>query len=514
MSEPKPDTLLNPTSSSSSSRNLPDFKKSVKLKYVKLGYHYLITHGMYLFLSPLLVLIAAQLSTFSLQDLYDLWEHLQFNLISVIICSTLLVFLCTLYFLTRPRPVYLVNFSCYKPEEARKCTKKIFMDQSRMTGTFTPENLDFQRKILERSGLGDSTYLPEAVLNIPPNPSMKEARKEAELVMFGAIDELLAKTSVKPKDIGILVVNCSLFNPTPSLSAMVVNHYKLRGNIISYNLGGMGCSAGLLSIDLAKDLLQVHPNSYALVISMENITLNWYFGNDRSKLVSNCLFRMGGAAILLSNKRSDRRRSKYQLVHTVRTHKGADDKCFACVTQEEDSTGKIGVSLSKELMAVAGDALKTNITTLGPLVLPMSEQLLFFATLIGKKVLKMKIKPYIPDFKLAFEHFCIHAGGRAVLDELEKNLQLSDWHMEPSRMTLYQFGNTSSSSLWYELAYSEAKGRMKKGDRTWQIAFGSGFKCNSAVWKSLRTIDPAKEKSPWMDEINQFPVEVPKVSTI
>ncbi|GMY20618.1 3-ketoacyl-CoA synthase 11 [Fagus crenata] len=191
------------------------------------------------------------------------------------------------------------------------------MDQSRLTGTFTKENLEFQRKILERSGLGDSTYLPEAVLNIPPNPSMVEARKEAEAVMFGAVDELFAKTAVKPKDIGILVVNCSLFNPTPSLSAMVINHYKLQGNIVSYNLGGMGCSAGLLSIALAKDLLQVHPNSYALVISMENITLNWYFGNDRSKLVSNCLFRIGGAAILLSNKGSDRRRSKYQLVHTV-----------------------------------------------------------------------------------------------------------------------------------------------------------------------------------------------------
>ncbi|XP_041003716.1 3-ketoacyl-CoA synthase 11 [Juglans microcarpa x Juglans regia] len=511
MTEAKPDTPLIPTSSS---RNLPDFKKSIKLKYVKLGYHYLITHAMYLFLSPLVVGMAVQLSTFSLHDLYDLWEHLQYNLISVIICSTLLVFLSTVYFLTRPRAVYLVNFSCYKPEEPRKCTKKIFMDQSQMTGTFTDENLQFQRKILERSGLGDSTYLPEAVLNIPPNPSMKEARKEAETVMFGAIDELFAKTAVKPKDIGILIVNCSLFNPTPSLSAMVVNHYKLRGNIVSYNLGGMGCSAGLLSISLANELLQVYPNSYALVISMENITLNWYFGNDRSKLVSNCLFRMGGAAILLSNRSSDRRRSKYQLVNTVRTHKGADDKCFGCVTQEEDSTGKVGVTLSKDLMAVAGDALKTNITTLGPLVLPMSEQLLFFATLVGKKLLKMKVKPYIPDFKLAFEHFCIHAGGRAVLDELEKNLQLSDWHMEPSRMTLYRFGNTSSSSLWYELAYTEAKGRMKKGDRTWQIAFGSGFKCNSAVWRALRTINPAKEKNPWMDEIHKFPVDVPKVSTI
>ncbi|KAJ4843357.1 3-ketoacyl-CoA synthase 11 [Turnera subulata] len=498
----------------SSSRKLPDFKQSVKLKYVKLGYHYLITHGMYLFLSPLVVIVAAQLSTFSPQDLHDLWAHLKFNLISVILCSTLLVFLLTLYFLTRPRPVYLVNFACYKPDDSRKCTRQIFMERSGLTGTFTEGSLEFQRKILERSGLGESTYLPEAVLRVPPNPCMAEARKEAETVMFGAIDQLFEKTAVKPKDIGILIVNCSLFNPTPSLSAMIINHYKLRGNIISFNLGGMGCSAGLISIDLAKDLLQVHPNSYALVISMENITLNWYFGNDKSMLLSNCLFRMGGAAILLSNKRSDRWRSKYQLVHTVRTNKGADDKCFSCVTQREDSAGKIGVSLSKDLMGVAGDALKTNITTLGPLVLPMSEQLLFFATLVAKKFLKMKVKPYIPDFKLAFEHFCIHAGGRAVLDELEKNLQLSDWHMEPSRMTLFRFGNTSSSSLWYELAYTEGKGRVKRGDRTWQIAFGSGFKCNSAVWKALRTINPAKEKNPWMDEIDQFPVDVPKVATI
>ncbi|KAJ8637668.1 hypothetical protein MRB53_011935 [Persea americana] len=511
MTEPKPEAPLQPNSPS---RKLPDFKQSIKLKYVKLGYHYLITHGMYLFLLPLFILIAAQLSTFSIQDLHDLWDQLRYNLISVILCSTLLVFLSTLYFLTRPRPVYLVDFACYKPDDARKCTRQIFMERSGLTGSFTEENLEFQRKILERSGLGESTYLPEAVLRVPPNPCMAEARKEAETVMFGAIDQLFAKTALNPKDIGVLVVNCSLFNPTPSLSAMVINHYKLRGNIISYNLGGMGCSAGLISIDLAKDLLQVHPNSYALVISMENITLNWYFGNNRSMLVSNCLFRMGGAAILLSNKNSDRRRSKYSLIHTVRTHKGSDDKCFGCVSQEEDNTGRIGVSLSKDLMAVAGDALKTNITTLGPLVLPMSEQLLFFATLVGRRLFKMKIKPYIPDFKLAFEHFCIHAGGRAVLDELEKNLQLSDWHMEPSRMTLYRFGNTSSSSLWYELAYSEAKGRMKKGDRTWQIAFGSGFKCNSAVWKALRTINPANEKNPWMDEIDHFPVRVPKVSTI
>lgn len=258
---------------------------------------------------------------------------------------------------------------------------------------------------------------------------------------------------------------------------------------------------------------QVNPKSYALVASMESLTQNCYFGNYKPMLVTNCLFRLGGAAILLSNKSSDRRRSKYQLVHTVRTHMGADDKSYACVFQREDQEKIVGVALSKDLMAVAGEALKTNITTLGPLVLPVSEQLLFIGTLLARKVLKMmKIKPYIPDFKLAFEHFCIHAGGKSVLDEIQKNLDLTDWDMEPSRMTLYRFGNTSSSSLWYELAYSEAKGRIKKGDRTWQIGFGSGFKCNSAVWRALRNIDPAKEqKNPWTNEIHDFPVELPTV---
>jgi 3-ketoacyl-CoA synthase len=49
-------------------------------------------------------------------------------------------------------------------------------------------------------------------------------------------------------------------------------------------------------------LPQVFPNSTALVVSTENITQNWYFGNDKSMLIPNCLFRLGGAALVLSNK--------------------------------------------------------------------------------------------------------------------------------------------------------------------------------------------------------------------
>ncbi|MBA0614212.1 hypothetical protein Godav_014533 [Gossypium davidsonii] len=486
---------------------LPDFLQSVNLKYVKLGYHYLISHLLTLCLIPLMSVIVVEASRLSLDDVHQLWLQLQYNLVSFIVFSVVLVFGSTVYIMTRPRSVYLLDYSCYLPPSHLKVKYQQFMEHSKLTGDFDESSLEFQRKILERSGLGEETCVPEAMHYLPPRPSMAAAREEAEQVMFGALDKLFANTNVKPRDIGILVVNCSLFNPTPSLSAMIINKYKLRGNIRSFNLGGMGCSAGVIAIDLAKDMLQVHRNSYAVVVSTENITQNWYFGNKKSMLIPNCLFRVGGAAVLLSNRSVDRRRSKYKLVHVVRTHCGANDKAFKCVYQEQDDNGKTGVSLSKDLMAIAGGALKTNITTMGPLVLPISEQILFFVTLVAKKLFNAKIKPYIPDFKLAFDHFCIHAGGRAVIDELEKNLQLLPVHAEASRMTLHRFGNTSSSSIWYELAYTEAKGRMRKGNRVWQIAFGSGFKCNSAVWVALRNVKPSPN-NPWEDCIHRYPVQL------
>ena len=47
---------------------------------------------------------------------------------------------------------------------------------------------------------------------------------------------------------------------------------------------------------------------------------------------------------------------------------------------------QVGVLLSKQLMAIAGHALKANITTLAPLVLPVSEMVIFVAVLFARKV--------------------------------------------------------------------------------------------------------------------------------
>lgn len=134
---------------------------------------------------------------------------------------------------------------------------------------------------------------------------MSASRTEFEQIAFSAVKDLLNKTGVQPRQIGIVITNSSLFNTTPSLSATIMNHFKMSSKTLNYNLAGMGCSAGVIAIDLARQMLQLYPDSYALVVSTENLTYNWYPGTNKGMLMTNTLFRVGGAAILLSNKRKE-----------------------------------------------------------------------------------------------------------------------------------------------------------------------------------------------------------------
>lgn len=199
-------------------------------------------------------------------------------------------------------------------------TKQEYIELAKKSGQFSDTAIDFQQRALKNSGLGDETYLPRFIFQPNYERDLKAGRDEAATVMYGAVDELFASTSISPKDIRILVVNCGVLNTTPSLSAMLINHYKLSHKIQSYNLGGMGCAAGITAIDLASDLLRVYPGSYALVVSTEAISFTWYNGSDLDMLLPNCYLRMGAAAILLTDRQMDSWRAKYQLKQVLFSH--------------------------------------------------------------------------------------------------------------------------------------------------------------------------------------------------
>mmetsp|Transcript_52617 Transcript_52617/g.112694 ORF Transcript_52617/g.112694 Transcript_52617/m.112694 type:complete len:550 (-) Transcript_52617:53-1702(-) len=404
--------------------------------------------------------------------------------------------------------VYCVDHVEFVPPESWKVSHEDIIKIWQASGQYNAESLTFMKRVLEASATGQETHWPpgatRCLQGLPPLTSMAAARSEVEDVVLPCFANLLEKCKLKPGEIDYLIVNCSLFSPTPSICAMIANKFKLRADVCTYNLGGMGCSANVISVDLARQLLQANPGKVCVVVSNENLTQNMYYGNDRPFLLQNTLFRIGCTAIMMSNRPADAMRAKYKLLHTVRTQT-SDDEAYQAVFQCGDSEGQPGVRLSKDIVKVAGRALQRNFTAMGPYVLPMREQLktgLSLALRAGAQLLKRQLKsfglldladlvfavdPYIPDFCRGVDHWCIHAGGRAVIDGIQKNLRLSDWHTLPSRETLRQYGNTSSSSIWYELRWIEEHGKLLAGQRVFQVAFGSGFKCNSAVWLCLRT---------------------------
>ncbi|XP_021295596.1 3-ketoacyl-CoA synthase 19-like [Herrania umbratica] len=425
------------------------------------------------------------------------------------LCS-LISYICNMVFQKRNQCCYMLGYECYKASDDRKLDTEACVRVVMRNKNLGLEQYRFLLKTIVSSGLGEETYGPRNVLDgREESPTEKDAHTEMDEIMFDTLDNLFAKTGVSPSEIDILVVDVSLFSPSPSLTSRIVNRYKMRDDIKSFNLSGMGCSASMVAIDLVQRLFKTYKNQFAVVVSAESIGSHWYCGKEKSMMLSNCLFRSGGSSILLTNKRALKDRAIVRLKCAVRTNIGSDDEAYGCCMQLEDEQGYQGFLLTKSLTKAAAKAFTMNLKILVPKILPVTELLRYTISYIGSK----NIKGQTPDaaralsfnfnLKSGIEHFCLHPGGRAVIDGLGKSLGLSEYDLEPTRMALYRFGNTSAGGLWYVLSYMEAKKRLKKGDRILMISLGAGFMCNNCVWEVMK--DGLDNTRVWEDCIDSYP---------
>ncbi|XP_077246589.1 3-ketoacyl-CoA synthase 6-like [Tasmannia lanceolata] len=451
----------------------------------------------FLTLSLLILVISIEtfLFTYKWKSIYHLYPLL-----------IMLIFFTTKLFLSKTRPIYLVDFSCLKPSKHHRVPFSTFIEHLHLINHFEKESISFMDKIINSSGQGQETYLPPSLHYIPPKTHLENCIKEAHMLLFPIMDDLFSKTKVSPQEIDILVVNCSGFCPSPSLCSIIVNQYRMRTDIKSFNLAGMGCSAGSIGIDVARNLLQIHENSNAIVLSAEIVSTGWYAGKDRRKLLLNCLFRMGSAAVLLTNKKTAKKTSKYKAIKIVRTQRAFDDKGYLSGIREEDSQGITGFSIEPDLLKVASETLRSNVIALGASILPFREKFWHLLSVLRKTFINPSEDVYVPNFRSVLHHYCLPPSGKGLIKEIGKALKLRDEEMEAAKMTLHRFGNQSSASLWYELAYVEAKGKVKKGDRVWQLWMGSGPKCSSVVWECMRDLEDESKMGPWSDCIESYPI--------
>eukprot|EP00877_Chromochloris_zofingiensis_P011287 jgi/Chrzof1/6411/Cz18g09190.t1_LCKAS6 len=395
------------------------------------------------------------------------------------------------------RPVYLLDFAVYKPPEEFKMRDldtvldSAFSRNPRWAEVFEA-NVDFYRQVYARSGLADfNTHMPPKIhpcLSHGPQTDMTSAMEEAKMVLFGVVQQLLDQTGLQPKDIDILVTSCSIFCPTPSMSALLVNKFKFREDIQSYHLGGMGCGSGAFAMCLVRDLLQAHPNATALLVPAEIITYCFYKGAHRKHIIANLIFRMGGACACVTNKPALKRKAKYQLQHAIRVHAGQNDASYGCMGWQYVPDEKLyGVYLAKDVPQQAGVVLTKAFRAIAPKIMTWTQYGEAAYNMFQSQVLGNKdVKPYVPDFTKCVDHFALHAGGHPVLVALRQSLNLPVEAMLPSFSTLRDYGNTSCSTTWYSMACMESTGVVKAGHRIMQVGVGGGMKAGINIWRALR----------------------------
>ncbi|KAK9938962.1 hypothetical protein M0R45_015672 [Rubus argutus] len=329
--------------------------------------------------------------------------------------------LCKLVIQKRDQSCYLLAYECYKPPEDMKLETDSCATIVLRNKNLGLEDFRFLLKTIVNSGIGEETSCPRNILQgREENPTLADSLSEMDVTIFDTLDKLLP-----------------------------VNRYKMREDIKTFNLSGMGCSASLIAVDVVQGLFKSYKDSYALVVSTESMAPNWYCGKEKSMMLTNCLFRSGGCSMLFTNKRYLKHQAILKLKALVRTHIGSSDDAYNCCIQLEDDNGYLGFRLTKYLTKAAALALTVNLRVLVPKVLPLREILRYL---------------------------------------------VESWLREKS--------GTKSQKLEAVVGTWKPKRGLRRGDRILMSGFGAGFKCNNIVWEVLRDLDDANV---WKSCIECYP---------
>jgi predicted naringenin-chalcone synthase/NAD(P)-dependent dehydrogenase (short-subunit alcohol dehydrogenase family) len=285
-------------------------------------------------------------------------------------------------------------------------------------------------------------------------------------LMEDASKGVFEQTGLDPDEIDFLVVNYMAGKTLPSLAALISGRLGLRTDCEHVNLGDMGCSAAVASLDVAvRMLLSEKKPGRALVLALEPVSNLFQKADDKGAIVGNTLFGEGCAAVVVSTHKEP---MLYEIGARQRVVK-ADEEGVGAITLAWNEQGPM-IQLSKSIPKVAGKAIEDNLKRLVPRIISPLDKL--------KYVLTRKV----PRWQKRISRWAIHPGGTAVLRGFQKQLKLADADLGPSYKVFHERSNMSSPSVLYALDNVE-RSAPERGENVLMMSFGSGFKVNSMLLK-------------------------------
>ncbi len=307
------------------------------------------------------------------------------------------------------------------------------------------------RTVLQRDNGIEARRLAVAsldeVFQIDPNTLSERFLTHAPLLAAQAGERAMNEAGLHASQVDAVVVSTCTGYLCPGLSGHIVERLGLRSDVQAFDLVGQGCAAALPNLMLGNALLATGACEHVLSICVEVSSAAMYLDNDPGVLISACLFGDGAGAAVLSRRPSPSGRR----------------------IAWKDSTSLVEPAERSALMFEQRDGMLRNILTRAVPGLAADYAQRVLGTVLDRSGLH-------PGDVGAW---IMHAGGRDVLQALEKRLALQPGDLRYSAAMLREYGNMSSAFVYFVL---EAALADKAAPGWWWVSsFGAGFSCHGAL---------------------------------
>jgi len=279
--------------------------------------------------------------------------------------------------------------------------------------------------------------------NLEPFPSLEQRmmvyNKQAPLLSVDAIRNCLDHVHEEKEITHLITVSCTGMS-APGLDLQIVELMDLEKNIFRTSVNFMGCYAAIHALKIADAICKADPEAQVLIVCTELCTLHFQREATLDNITSSLLFGDGSAAILIGGDKTKQEGLHLDNFYSEVIPKGKRDMAW-----ELSSHGF--------LMTLSGyipDLIEED-----------------FNGIVGRTLQKEKIT------RDEISHYCIHPGGKRVLEAIHKSLGFTNGQLAASYKVLSEFGNLSSASILFVL--KEVLHEKKEIRKLFGAAFGPGL---------------------------------------
>lgn len=238
----------------------------------------------------------------------------------------------------------------------------------------------------------------------------------------------------------LITVSCTGMS-APGLDLQIVAMMDLPNTIYRTSVNFMGCYAAIHALKMADAICKNDEHARVVIVCTELCTLHFQREATMDNIASSMLFADGAAAVLVTHSSHSARGLELKNFYAEIVPKGRKDMAWE-------------LSSSGFLMTLSG------------YIPELIEE--DFERLIANALEAGKVK------KDEIDGWCIHPGGKRILEAVQKSLQLKENSLEHSYAVLENYGNMSSPTVLFVLK-EMMQSFNKANNKIMGAAFGPGL---------------------------------------